>query len=276
MLSNSSLPLSVILLKRNVLTKINSLDYHFIDNNSQKTIVIIPDVYYHHSFYLHLSESVGSAYNYLYIDLPGFGSTVLDKSFGLNDTAEEVDSLLLKLELNQVIIFGHGYGVTVSLLLNSTSTGNIVGLILCSGFHTPVHEAFKEAILRRMNHYLDGDISFDEYAELLRQNHFEYPNSSIAKKWTEHLMSLDRSALYAHTHAFLSSTALIQELDINRSNTSLIIHGEADRVHSPECSEKLSVEVESCTLHILKGKSHALFENNQIAANYINPFLSKI
>jgi pimeloyl-ACP methyl ester carboxylesterase len=110
----------------------------------------------------------------------------------------------------------------------------------------------------------------------MRQNNFEYPNAEIAKKWSDCLIKIERDALMAQTQAFFNAGSMLDKVDVHRLSPVLIIHGEADRIYSPECSEKLAVEIETCTLHILKGKSHALFEDDQIVDKYINPFLEKI
>ncbi|MEQ8548949.1 MAG: alpha/beta hydrolase [Cyclobacteriaceae bacterium] len=255
---------------------LENLDYSFIDNHSEKTIILIPDVYYDYSFYSEIIDSVPLGYNFLFFNLPGFGTSVCDRNFDLHDTVEVVETLVSNLGLKKVILFGHGYGVNVALRYNDASPEDTCAMILCSGSKIPVHHLYKEAILGSINHYYNGDISLHDFTNILRENNFTNIHSEKAKQWTEHLISLDKDALMAQTQATLSAGTLVEKLDVNRLRRVLIIHGESDRIYSPECSEKLSIEIETCTLHILKGKSHALFEDDQIVEKYINPFIDKL
>jgi pimeloyl-ACP methyl ester carboxylesterase len=62
--------------------------------------------------------SSSSDYNYLAIDLPGFGSSPTPTfAFKMEDYAILVDSLITKLELKQVILVGHSFGGRTAIKL---------------------------------------------------------------------------------------------------------------------------------------------------------------
>lgn len=90
-------------------------------------------------FYPLVNEFIKRGYQVMCPDLPGFGSTAINKSFNLDDYVKYVTLYLKKKKVNKIFLIGHSFGGRIGIKLAASHPEFLYGMILTGvpGF-TPV------------------------------------------------------------------------------------------------------------------------------------------
>jgi pimeloyl-ACP methyl ester carboxylesterase len=102
----------------------NQLINYFVNNNfnsKQKTIIFLHGWRSEAKVWLGIIAEIQKKYidyNYLAIDLPGFGSSPTPSfAFTMDDYAKLVNSLIIKLKLKEIVLVGHSFGGRTTIKL---------------------------------------------------------------------------------------------------------------------------------------------------------------
>ena len=96
------------------------VNYEYHKNKKDTTIVFLHGWGQNIEMMKPLAEFYNKYFNTLIVDLPGFGKSAEPKdAFSTLDYVEFIHELLMKLEINKVILVGHSFGGRISLLYAS-------------------------------------------------------------------------------------------------------------------------------------------------------------
>lgn len=91
----------------------------YSDSGSGQPVVLLHGFLETNVIWKEFTENLSSNYRVLAFDLPGFGQSPLPQkiTFDLNDIAEQINDVLVKLGLNDAFLIGHSLGGYVSLAM---------------------------------------------------------------------------------------------------------------------------------------------------------------
>ena len=94
--------------------------YEYIDNNKNNNIVFLHGWGQNIKMMKYIGEKLEINYNYLYIDLPGFGKSMEPKEvLSVYDYSNIINELVSVLELKNIVIIGHSFGGKIGLVYAS-------------------------------------------------------------------------------------------------------------------------------------------------------------
>ncbi|MBE5757492.1 MAG: alpha/beta hydrolase [Clostridiales bacterium] len=112
---------------------IENLDYKYIDNHSEETIVLLHGWGLSKNCFEKIVHNLSDRCNILYLDFFGFsGSSEPQFSYDTYEYACQIFILLKKLNLKNLTIFGHSFGGRIAIILSSVFDLNIKKIILAS------------------------------------------------------------------------------------------------------------------------------------------------
>ncbi len=91
----------------------------YSDSGKGRPIVLLHGFLETHVIWRDFSENLAKDYRVLAFDLPGFGQSALPEKipFTLDDVADQINEVLVKLALKDVLLIGHSLGGYVSLAM---------------------------------------------------------------------------------------------------------------------------------------------------------------
>lgn len=110
----------MILNHRNI--NINGIDYHFAENKVDKPkgeVVFIHGIGGNYREFLPLMRLMYREYNFIALDLPGFGRSEALKNFMINNLIADISELIAFLGYTNTIIIGHSLGGDISYLVTA-------------------------------------------------------------------------------------------------------------------------------------------------------------
>jgi pimeloyl-ACP methyl ester carboxylesterase len=119
---------------------------YFLDNGSDRNLVLIPGSYTHHSIWEPVIENAGIRANILLIELPGFGKSRPREPDG---RIEEFTALSLQVvdaaRMGRFFVGGHSIGGMMAIEMLDHAEDRLDGVISCEGWtHASVHtDAFR-------------------------------------------------------------------------------------------------------------------------------------
>lgn len=110
-----------------------NLDYKYIDNKSDKTIVFLHGWGLDKNSFERIINRLPGECNILYLDFFGFGKSPEPPfSYDTYEYAYNVFMLLSHLHIERVYFVGHSFGGRIAIILSSVFKLNVCGLILTS------------------------------------------------------------------------------------------------------------------------------------------------
>ena len=228
--------------------------YEYIDNDSDNNIILLHGWGQNIKMMKILGNKLENDYNYLYIDLPGFGKSMEPlTTWSVYDYCECVKELIDSLSLKNIIIIGHSFGGKIALVYASKYR---VNKLICLA--SPFRKSLKK-IPAKVKIY-----KFFKRCKFLRNilgkyiGSTDYNNASlIMKKVLVNTVNLDISS------------------DIKKiTNKTLLIWGSNDAAVKIEDAYVLKDLIKNSELIIYNSSSHyAYLEEIDKVSNDIKRFL---
>lgn len=110
-----------------------NLDYKFIDNKSDKTIIFLHGWGLNKNSFLKIINGLSDNCNILYLDFFGFGNSPEPQyPYDTYEYAYQIFMLICKLNLKKIYLVGHSFGGRISIILSSIFDIKIHCILLTS------------------------------------------------------------------------------------------------------------------------------------------------
>jgi len=216
-----------------------------------------------------VAERLVGTYRVIIVDRPGFGHSdrPRDRTWTAAEQADLIHTALQRLGVGPAVVVGHSWGTLVALALAERHRAGVAGLVLLSGYYFPV---------ARLDALLVAPVAIPVLGDILRYTIspvFGWINMPLMKRamfapapMTDRFkreystaLALRPSQLRATASdgALMMSDAagLSARYDALRMPVA-IVHGNGDKVVSPDHAERLRVAVPDGTLRTVEGAGH--------------------
>lgn len=201
------------------------------------------------------------------IDLPGHGRSPGPARSTVEQLAGVVSALIIKLDLDDVVLVGHSMGGAIALNIAQLGMETIRGLVLISS----------GARLRVKDELLDGiQTDFESTAETVTEWLWsEGAPDELQDLGKRTLLENKPEVVYADYLA-CNSFDIMGQLD-QIEIPALVICGTTDRMTPVKYSRYLAKQMPAARLKIVEGAGHMVhLEQPEVVASYIKQFLKDI
>ena len=216
-----------------------------------------------------VAERLVGTHRVVIFDRPGFGHSdrPRDRTWTAAEQADLIHAALERLGVGPAVVVGHSWGTLVALALAERHPGSAAGLVLLSGYYFPVP---------RLDALLVAPVAIPVLGDILRytvspvfgwinmplMNRAMFAPASMTDRFKREYstaLALRPSQLRATASdgALMMSDAagLSARYDALRMPVALV-HGNGDKVVSPDHAERLRVAVPDGTLRTVEGAGH--------------------
>lgn len=214
-------------------------------------------------------------YRVIRIDLPGFGRSEVLPSVSIEQMAEAVHAVLMKLKANEIIFIGHSMGGYVGLAFARLYPKMLRGLGLFHSHPYADSEEKKEnrrksvEFIKRQGHAL----FVKQLIPSLFNEKFANSNAFLLEKLTYRAAKGKSAGIIAAQEAMIEredETKVLSEIEV----PVLFIIGEEDQAVPPESIEQIHLP-QAASIHILEKVGHmGLFEASKKTQLIVRQFLA--
>lgn len=214
-------------------------------------------------------------YRIVRIDLPGFGKSEALPAASIEQMAEAVHAVLLKLNLDKVVFIGHSMGGYVGLAFARLYPERLLGLGLFHSHPYADSEEKKEnrrksvAFIQRQGHAL----FVKQLIPTLFNRKFANSNAFLVEKLTYRAARGKSAGIIAAQEAMIErkdETPTLEALSV----PALFIIGEEDQAVPPESIEQIHLP-QTASIHILERVGHmGLFEARKQTQRFVRQFVA--
>ncbi|MFW5656467.1 MAG: alpha/beta fold hydrolase [Bacteroidota bacterium] len=232
-------------------------------------------------FYRQFEDAALGNYRIIAPDLPGHGrssrSTNPEKGYSVKNYIQLLAEFTNKLQLEDIILFGHSLGGHIAINLSNELAGKISGLAIMGTPPLTVPPKMEEAFLPNpaLAYAFKPDLSDEELKQLSsafineEQNNFELLKSAI----------ITADPLVRPFIGKSISTEVTDEVSIlqNSDFPLAVFHGRKDKLVNADYISNLGLDLHSKEVYYIENAGHAAFlENHQEFNRALSEFVSTV